>query len=105
MRKLSALSLLWLALFWQAPVSADSLSCIQAPKRVNACPNLLYRVAQLPSMSKPGVICICATDFVSLLQQAKTDAERVQQNMTRRQLEVVYGENLQIVLDILQRRN
>ena len=104
MHKLSATTLLWLVLVWQAPAVADSLPCIQAPERVKACPHLLYRVAQLPAMAEPGLICICATDFSPLLQQARTDADRIQQNMTRRQMQVIYGDKLDTVLKILQRR-
>ncbi|KUM52904.1 hypothetical protein [Rheinheimera sp. EpRS3] len=93
-----------LILFWLTPViAADSLPCIQNPDRVKACPNLLYRVAQLPQMSTPAVICICATDFAHLLQTPADEAEKVQQNMSRRQMEVIHGEKLQAVLDILQR--
>ena len=94
-----------LILLWLTPViAADSLPCIQNPDRVKACPNLLYRVAQLPQMSTPGVVCICATDFAHLLQRPADEAEKVQQNMSRRQMEVIHGEKLQAVLDILQRR-
>jgi hypothetical protein len=101
MRKMAAV----LILLWLTPViAADSLPCIQNPDRVKACPNLLYRVAQLPQMSTPGVICICATDFAHLLQQPADETEKVQQNMNRRQMEVIHGEKLQAVLDILQRR-
>ena len=102
MRKLAAV----LLLVWLTPtIAADSVPCIQNPNRVKACPNLLYRVAQLPQMSAPAVVCICATDFAPLLQQPGDDTEKVKQNMTRRQMEVIHGEKLQAVLDILQRRN
>ena len=84
--------------------AADNQNCIQAPTRLKACPNLLYRVAQLPTMSAPEVVCICATDFAALLKPAVTDNEKVQQNMARRQMQAIYGEQLQPVLDILQRR-
>ena len=101
MRKLSVV----LLLTWLAPATAaDNSGCIQAPKRQKARPNLLYRVAQLPTMPAPAVICICATDFAPLLTQAVTETEQIQQNMARRQMEVVHGEKLQTVLDILQRR-
>ncbi|MBU2114789.1 MAG: hypothetical protein KKE94_13585 [Gammaproteobacteria bacterium] len=101
MRKLSAV----LLLTWLVPATAaDNLSCIQAPARLKACPHLLYRVAQLPAMPAPALICICATDFAALLKPAVTDSEKVQQNMARRQMQVIYGEKLQPVLDILQRR-
>lgn len=101
MRTLSAL----LLLLWLAPVTAaDSMRCIQDKKRQKACPHLLYRVAQLPDMPSPAIICICATDFAALLKQPATETEQVSQNMTRRQLEVQHGNKLQTVLDILKRR-
>ncbi len=94
-----------LLLIWLSPATAaNSLGCIQNPKRTAACPNLLYRVAQLPAMPAPAVVCICATDFAPLLQQPLTDSDKVRQNMARRQLEAIHGEKLQTVLDILQRR-
>ena len=94
-----------LLLIWLAPVTAaDSMSCIQNPKRFKACPHLLYRVAQLPDMPAPAVICICAADFAALLHQPATDADKIIQNMTKRQLEVQHGEKLQIVLNILKRQ-
>ena len=101
MHKLSALFLLC----FLAPAVADDFVCIQNPKRVKACPNIVYRSAQLPDMPAPGLICICASDFSVLLQQPKTEQEKVSQNMTRRQMEVTYGSKLQPVLDILQRSN
>lgn len=101
MRKLSVV----LLLTWLAPATAaDNQSCIQAPTRLKACPNLLYRVAQLPTMPAPAVVCICATDFAALLKQPANETEQIQQNMARRQMEVIHGEKLQPVLDILQRR-
>lgn len=83
-------------------IAADS--CIQVPKRVKACPNVLYRVAQLPGMDKAEVICICASDFSPLLRTPANDAEQIQQNMTRRQYEVLFGDKLPAVLAILQRK-
>lgn len=92
--------------FTVLPVAAaDNLQCIQQPKRVNACPHLLYRSAQLPDMAKTDVICICVADFYPLLAQPQTEAEQIQYNMTRRQYAVTFGAKLQSVLDILQRRN
>lgn len=101
MRTLSAL----LLLLWLAPVTAaEGMRCIQDQKRQKACPHLLYRVAQLPDMPSPAVICICATDFAVLLQQPATETEQISQNMARRQLEVQHGEKLQTVLNILKRQ-
>lgn len=101
MRKLAAA----LILLWLTPATAaDSLPCIQNPNRVKACPNLVYRAAQLPQMSTPEVVCICATDFEALIQPPGNETEKVLQNMTKRQMQVIHGEKLQAVLDILQRR-
>lgn len=100
MRKLAGtLLLLWSS----SAIAADSLACIQNPDRVKACPNLLYRVAQLPQMEAPAVVCICVSDFAYLLQQPANDTEKVKQNMRRRQMEVIHGEKLRAVMDILQR--
>lgn len=101
MYKLSALFLL----FTVASAAADNPGCVQNPKRTKACPNMLYRTAQLPGMAAPGLVCICASDFAALLQQPQTEGDKVSQNMTRRQMEVIYGNKLQPVLDILQRQN
>ncbi|MDP5137643.1 hypothetical protein [Rheinheimera baltica] len=102
MRALSALFLL----LWLTPATAaESLQCIQHPKRAKACPHLLYRSAQFAEMSAPAIVCICASDFNALLKQPTTEAEKVRWNMTKRQMEVIYGNNLQGILDILQRKN
>ncbi|NRQ44115.1 hypothetical protein HRH59_16345 [Rheinheimera sp. YQF-2] len=102
MRILSAL----LLLFWLTPAkAADTVRCIQNPKRIKACPHLLYRVAQLPDMTAPAVICICVSDFEQLLVKPTDEAQTIKLNMTKRQLEVQHGNKLQPVLDILQRQN
>jgi len=102
MRKLLVVTLL---LFGFEVTAADTLECIQQPKRVKACPHLLYRAAQLPDMEKADIICICVTDFYPLLENPQTEAEKVQYNMTRRQYAVTFGAKLQSVLDIIQRQN
>lgn len=95
---------LTLLLLSMAFSSAAVESCIQLPQRVKACPNMLYRVAKLPGMPKAEVVCICASDFSPLLRVPANDAEQIQQNMTRRQFEVLFGEKLPAVLAILQRK-
>ncbi len=81
-----------------------STGCIQDPKRQKACPHLLYRAAQLPGATSNSLLCICVTDFAPLLAPAKSEAEQIRQNMTRRQLEAQHGDKLQTVLDMLQQR-
>jgi hypothetical protein len=102
MRKMSVL----LLLLWLLPATAaDTLQCIAHPKRVKACPHLLYRVAQLPDMTKPAIICICVSDFRRILTLPATESEQIQFNMTKSQFAATYGAKLQGVLDILQRKN
>ncbi|MEH8021919.1 MULTISPECIES: hypothetical protein [Rheinheimera] len=94
-----------LVCFLSSANAADSLVCVQNPKRVKACPHLVYRLAQLPDMPKPAVICICVSDFNELLIIPKTEQEQMRLNMNKRQMQVVYGNKLEPVLNILQRRN
>lgn len=101
MRQLSAV----LLLLCLTPAIAESASCIEHPKRVKACPHIIYRSAQLPDMPKPALICICVSDFDDLLKPAASDSEKVQQNMARRQLEVTFGKNLPAIMAILERRD
>lgn len=101
MPRLNALLLL---LGLSASTAAATETCIQQPKRQQACPHLLYRVAQLPGMAAPKLICICVTDFAPLLQPAANETEQIKQNMTQRQLEAHHGEALQTVLAILKRQ-
>ncbi|MDX3775436.1 hypothetical protein QE250_15045 [Chromatiaceae bacterium AAb-1] len=98
------LSILILLLLSLPATAAKTSQCIQSPKRVSACPNLLYRSAQLPAMEKPQLLCICATDFSELLQPATTDTELIRQRMTKRQLEAELGMPVEPILDILRRK-
>lgn len=85
------------------PVAAQQ--CIQAPKRTAACPNLLYRVGQLPGMEKPAMLCICATDFTPLLTTPDDESAQIRQRMTRRQLEAELGIPLEPILRLLSRQD
>lgn len=76
--------------------------CIQHKNRVKACPHQLYRADKLPSQNKTQLLCICVTDFQPLLQQPGSEQQKIEQNMTRRQYEVEYGDDLPVILAILQ---
>ena len=81
-----------------------SPACLAHPQRQQACPNLLYRVAQLPDMTAPALICICVTDFAPLLQQPADDAGRIRQTLLEQQLQARYGQTLPIIMEILTRQ-
>jgi len=78
--------------------------CIQHKKRVKACPHQLYRADKLPSHNKVQLLCICVTDFQPLLKKPASEQQQIEQNMTRRQFEVEYGDDLPAILTILQHR-
>ncbi|WP_213996998.1 hypothetical protein [Arsukibacterium sp.] len=78
--------------------------CIQHKNRVKACPHQLYRADKLPSQPKTQLLCICVTDFQPLLQQPTNEQQKIEQNMTRRQYQVEYGDDLPVILAILQRQ-
>lgn len=85
----------------QAAVPAQ---CIQKKNRVKACPHQLYRSDQLPSQSKVQLLCICVADFSPLLQKPVTEQAKIEQNMSRRQFEVEFGDDLAVILAIVQRQ-
>ncbi|KKO44742.1 hypothetical protein WG68_14475 [Arsukibacterium ikkense] len=78
--------------------------CIQAKNRIKACPHQLYRADKLPSQSNIQLLCICISDFEPLLRQTDGDQQKIEQNMTRRQFEVQFGEDLPVILAILKRQ-
>ena len=78
--------------------------CIQHKNRVKACPHKLYRADKLPSQNKNQLLCICVTDFQPLLLQPGSEQQKIEQNMTRRQYEVEYGDDLPVILAILKRQ-
>ncbi|WP_337840700.1 hypothetical protein [Rheinheimera sp.] len=85
-------------------LSTQSLAaeCIQAPNRTEACPNMLYRLGQLPGMEKPAVLCICATDFKKFLTVPadKADAQLLQ--LKKMQLESELGQPIDPILAVLK---
>ncbi|MBV2129655.1 hypothetical protein [Arsukibacterium indicum] len=76
--------------------------CIQQKNRVKACPHLLYRADKLPSHNTTQLLCICVTDFQPLLYQPDNEQQKIEQNMTRRQFEAEYGDDLAVILAILR---
>ncbi|WP_372626092.1 hypothetical protein [Arsukibacterium sp.] len=87
------------------PAQADvPQQCIQNKNRFKACPHQLYRADILPSQNELQLICICVTDFLPLLQQPGSEQQRIEQNMTRRQYQAEYKEDLPVILAILKRQ-
>ncbi len=78
--------------------------CIQAKNRIKACPHQLYRADRLPSQNSMQLLCICITDFEPLLRKTAGEQQKIEQNMTRRQFEVHFGEDLPVILAILKRQ-
>ncbi|MDX1677880.1 hypothetical protein [Arsukibacterium sp.] len=76
--------------------------CIQHKKRIKACPHQLYRADKLPSQKELRLICICVTDFQPLLQRPGDEQQRIEQNMLRRQYLAQFGDDLPVILAILQ---
>lgn len=86
-----------------SPVQAAvSEQCIQHKNRVKACPHQLYRADKLPSHNTTQLLCICVTDFQPLLQQPDNEQQKIEQNMLRRQYQVQFGDDLPVILAILQ---
>ncbi|MAD76812.1 MAG: hypothetical protein CML20_18845 [Rheinheimera sp.] len=87
------------------PAHADvPQQCIQNKNRFKACPHQLYRADTLPSQNELQLLCICVTDFLPLLQQPGSEQQRIEQNMTRRQYQAQYKEDLPVILAILKRQ-
>jgi hypothetical protein len=85
-------------------VAADS-ECVQNPRRVKACPHLLYRIMQLPDQTAPALRCICVEDFQPFIQQPSSEVAQVRQRMDRSQLEAELGMELEPILRILRRED
>lgn len=63
--------------------------CLQLPERTEPCPHLIYKKAPKTLSSEASgnaVICVCLTDFDSLLQEPQSETERVAQQMRLRQV-------------------
>ena len=87
------------------PVQADvPQQCIQNKNRFKACPHQLYRADILPSQNELQLLCICVTDFLPLLKQPDSEQQKIEQNMTRRQYQAEYQEDLAVILAILKRQ-
>lgn len=98
-------TLLIVSLLAMPAVANDKKQCIQSAQRNKACPQLLYRATQLPSMSKPAVLCICVSDFSTLLSTPDSEKARILQQMEKRKLEAQFGAaDLQAILTLLNRQ-
>ena len=101
-RRVLAIALILTAVM---PAQADvAQQCIQNKNRIKACPHQLYRADKLPSQNELQMLCICVADFLPLLKQPGSEQQRIEQNMTRRQYQAEYQEDLPVILAILKRQ-
>lgn len=70
------------------PVIADlqTLSCLQSPARVDACPNMIYRSVIEPTTEQKRVICFCKSDFDKLFNQNVTPQQAAYNKMELTQI-------------------
>lgn len=80
--------------------------CIQRPDRSTACERQFYRTASItdPDTGKKQkqVVCICMSDFESLLQQPQNETQVVQQRMELRMLSRLLDLPEQEILELIQ---
>lgn len=75
--------------------------CLQSPLRTNACPNLIYRVGQLPQMEKPAMLCICKSDFEEYLNPPEDETLLKLMKINKIRFEQELGYNIETVLKLL----
>lgn len=60
-------------------------TCLQLPERTQACPHLIYKkstvAVQQTATKINDIICICLSDFESLLHQAETKVASTEQQV------------------------
>lgn len=96
---------LWRTLFIALLLISSSAvaACLQAPERTRACPNKLYRAAQFPGMEQAAVICICVSDFMPLLAEAKSPEEKLAQYRLKQRFKEQLKHDVEPVLEIIRR--
>jgi len=80
--------------------------CIQRPDRKTACERQFYRTANItnPDTGKKQkqVVCICMSDFESLLQQPHNQTQVVQQKMELKMLSRLLDLPEQEILELIR---
>jgi hypothetical protein len=69
-------------------VLADSktLSCLQLPSRIAACPNLVYRAVKDVSTNKNKIFCFCKLDFDLLFNKDVSEKQAILNRMELKQI-------------------
>lgn len=84
--KIKVWNALFLLLFSYSGLAMMPEKCIQLPERKKACPNILYKkspIKLLPfSVNKGEIVCICMADFSSLRIPAKSEVDKIDQQVT-----------------------
>lgn len=81
----------------------QALTCLQAPSRIEACPNIIYRSVEDPLTNKTILFCYCKKDFDLLLKNDVTDAQRISNQMQWRQILISTGYSDQQLKKLLKR--
>lgn len=80
--------------------------CLQAPKRINACPHLIYKKSTSTVVSlgveKGGVICICLTDVKALNNTATTKVEKIEQQFSLKRIAEKYQLSEQDIFTLIK---
>lgn len=80
----SGITLIILALVSASSAAAEQ--CLQAPSRIEPCPNLIYRAALDLATKQPRVFCYCKIDFERLLNKDVDKTQRALHKMEWQQL-------------------
>lgn len=65
-------------------VQALDDTCLQAPSRTKACPNLVYRSVEIDKTKQ--LFCFCKTDFRRLLDKDAGPSQKIFNKMEWRQI-------------------
>jgi hypothetical protein len=69
--------------------------CLQSPKRISACPHLLYKKSKLAipklAVQANDIVCLCLTDLNPLLKRSNSEIEKIDQQLAWLSLTQEYG--------------
>ena len=68
--------------------AADSktLSCLELPSRIAACPNIVYRAVKDPVTNKNKMFCFCKQDFDLLFNKNVSNKQAILNRMELKQI-------------------
>ena len=88
-RFITFLSILAFTGFEVSAADNKTLSCLQLPSRIAACPNTVYRSVKDPSTNKNKMFCFCKQDFDLLFNE---DVSKKQAILNRMELKQILSE-------------